>query len=129
MKCILANLMREFVRDEYDVVREFPECEDEGGYDLQTDFKKLVGQLNRYNITFYTVSSRGPIDDLMETIRERDRRLDVRDLDFLNEYQDFLSVMADQTEGLYFGNSLNFKRGFDAISTDLERQSVHDDGR
>jgi VWFA-related protein len=105
-----------------DVLREFPECEDEGGYDLQKDFKKLVGQLNRYNITFYTVGSRGPINDLLDTVRERDRTFHIKDLEFLKDYEDFLALIADETGGLYFGNSLNFKRGFDAIQADLNHQ-------
>ncbi len=117
-----SDLMRDLVRDEFDAAREFPECEDEGGNDLQKDFKKLVGQLNRYNITFYSVSSRGPINDLLETVRERDRQYKPGDLDFLKEYQDFLAVIADETGGVYFGNSLNFKRGFDAILSDLNHQ-------
>ena len=117
-----SNLMKEYTRDEMDVLREFPECEDEGGYDLQKDFKKLVGQLNRYNITFYTVGSRGPINDLLDTVRERDRTFHIKDLEFLKDYEDFLALIADETGGLYFGNSLNFKRGFDAIQADLNHQ-------
>jgi VWFA-related protein len=114
--------MREYARDEMDALQEFPECEDDRGYDLQNDFKKLVGQLNRYNITFYTVSSRGPINDLLETVRETDRSFHINDLAFLKDYEDFIALMADETGGLYFGNSLNFKRGFDAIQADLNHQ-------
>jgi len=117
-----SDTIREYVRDEFDIRRDFPACEDEGGLDLQKELKKLVGQLNRYNITFYTVSSRGPINDLLETVREADRRYTLSDLDFLKDYQDYLALVADETGGVYFGNSLNFKHGFDAILADLNHQ-------
>lgn len=117
-----SNLMREYTRDEMEILREFPECEDEGGYDLHSDFKELVGRLNRHNITFYAVGSRGPINDLLETVRETDRAFHIKDLEFLKDYEDFLALIADETGGIYFGNSLNFKRGFDAILADLNHQ-------
>jgi len=117
-----SEVMKEYIRDEFDIRREFPSCEDEGGLDLQKQLKKLVGQLNRYNVTFYTVSSRGPINDMLETVREADARYNISDLDFLKDYQDFLALVADETGGVYFGNSLNFKRGFDAILADLNHQ-------
>ena len=117
-----SPLMAEYVQDEFQVRREFPSCDDEGGLDLQKELKKLVSHLNRYNMTFYTVSSRGPINDMLETVREADARITREDLDFLKDYQDFLGLMADETGGVYFGNSLNFKRGFDAILTDLNHQ-------
>ncbi len=119
-----SDIVREFIEDEWDFVREFPECAYEGGTDLQKEFKKLVGKLNRNNVTVYTVNSRGPINDLLETVRESDRKFKSSDLEFLDEYQDFMISMADDTGGLSFENSLNFKKGFDAILSDLNYQYV-----
>ena len=116
-----SDLVQDMIGDEFNLAREFPECSYEEGYDLQNEFKKLVGQLNRYNVTFYNVSSRGPVNQLVDTIPEG-RRLRSDDLQFLQEYQDFLAVMAQETGGVYFGNSLNFKKGFDAILNDLNHQ-------
>jgi VWFA-related protein len=117
-----SPVMAEYVTDERDIQMEFPSCDDEGGRDLQKELKKLVSYLNRYNMTLYTVSSRGPINAMLDTVRERDARITREDLDFLKDYQDFLALMADETGGVYFGNSLNFKRGFDQILTDLNHQ-------
>jgi VWFA-related protein len=117
-----SDFVRENVQDDFQMRREYPSCDDEGGLDLQKYLKKLIGQLNRYNVTFYTVSSRGPINDLLETVRESDRKFNIHDLDFLKDYQDYLGLVADETGGVYFGNSLNFKRGFDAILDDLNHQ-------
>jgi VWFA-related protein len=117
-----SPVMAEYVSDDWDIRREFPSCDDEGGQDLQKELKKLVSYLNRYNMTLYTVSSRGPINDMLDTVREADARITREDLDFLKDYQDFLGLMADETGGVYFGNSLNFKRGFDQILTDLNHQ-------
>jgi VWFA-related protein len=116
-----SDLVRDMVGDEYNLERDYPECSYEEGYDLQNEFKKLVGQLNRYNITFYNVSSRGPVNLLLDTIPEG-RQLKASDFQFLQEYQDFLAVMAQETGGLFFGNSLNFKKGFDGILNDLNHQ-------
>ena len=117
-----SPLMAEFVSDDWDIRKEFPSCDDEGGQDLQKELKKLVSYLNRYNMTLYTVSSRGPINDMLDTVREKDARITREDLNFLKDYQDFLGLMAEETGGVYFGNSLNFKRGFDQILTDLNHQ-------
>lgn len=117
-----SNLARKLVPEDWDFTREFPECDYETGSDLQKEFRKLVGKLNRYNITFYTINSRGPINDLLETVRERDRRIHSSDLQFLKEYQDFLVLMADDTGGIHFENSSNFQAGFDAILRDLDHQ-------
>jgi VWFA-related protein len=117
-----SRFVRDYIVDDWKMREEFPACDDEGGLELQKELKKLVGQLNRYNITFYTVSSRGPINDLLETVRESNRKFNVHDLDFLKDYQDYLSQVADETGGIYFGSSLNFKRGFDLILADLSHQ-------
>jgi VWFA-related protein len=117
-----SDLVRQRYPDDWDFVRDYPACSYEQGLDLQKELKKLVAQLNRYNITFYTVNSRGPINDLLETAREADRRIEKSDLQFLEDYADFMELIADDTGGVYFGKSLNFKKGFDAILADLNHQ-------
>jgi VWFA-related protein len=44
------------------------------------------------------------------------------DLDFARDYQDSLSHIAQETGGLSFQNSQNFKVGFDSVLTDLNHQ-------
>ncbi|MCI0606850.1 VWA domain-containing protein [bacterium] len=117
-----SDLIRAMFADELEFFAAFPECRIRYDSSLNQDFEKLVGKLNANNITFYTINSRGPLNDLLETVRESDRQFKMSDLHFLKDYQDFLVLMAEDSGGTHFENSLNFKRGYDAILQDLNHQ-------
>lgn len=117
-----SKLVRAMVGDEYQLRRDYPECEGLDNSDHYRELEKLIGKLNTNNVTFYAVSTRGPINSMLDTIQETDRRVKLSDLDFLKNYQDFLARIADDTGGTYFGNSLNFDKGFDSILSDLNHQ-------
>jgi VWFA-related protein len=71
-------------------------------FDFEGQMRKTVGKLSRSNVTIYTLDTRG-------TVR-------------MKEYQDSLIEIADETGGIAFYNSLNFKQGFSRIMKDLEHQ-------
>ena len=73
-------------------------------FDFESELKKTVGKLSRSNVTIYTVDTRGAV-----------RR---------KEYQDSLIEIADETGGISFYNSVNFKEGFKRIVQDLKHQYV-----
>lgn len=87
--------------------------------DVLSLIKKSVGQLNRQNITVYAVNSRG-----MYTPDNTgfDQRTGVDDPSLLHDFQDSMSQIAEETGGLSFQNSQNFKVGFDQVLTDLAQQ-------
>jgi VWFA-related protein len=71
-------------------------------FDFETQMRKTVGKLSRSNVTIYTLDTRG-------TVR-------------VKEYQDSLIEIADETGGIAFYNSLNFKLGFARVMKDLAHQ-------
>jgi VWFA-related protein len=73
-------------------------------FDFESELKKTVGKLSKSNVTIYTLDTRG-------TVRRK-------------EYQDSLIEMADETGGISFYNSLNFKEGFLRVMKDLDHQYV-----
>jgi VWFA-related protein len=73
-------------------------------FDFESELKKTVGKLSKSNVTIYTLDTRGSV-----------RR---------KEYQDSLIEIADQTGGISFYNSLNFKEGFGRVMKDLDHQYV-----
>ena len=83
--------------------------------------REIIGKLNRDNTTIYTISTRGQVD-VMDNITERDKRYMALDENYNAELQEVQERMADETGGIAFRNSLNFKHGFDAILTDLDQQ-------
>lgn len=87
--------------------------------DVLSMIKKSVGQLNRQNITVYAVNSRG-----MYTPDNTgfDQRTVVDDPSLLHDFQDSMSQIAEETGGLSFQNSQNFKVGFDQVLMDLGQQ-------
>ena len=94
----------------------------EDGSHLWNLLRRIVAQLNRHNITFYTINTRGNISPVPDSTVERRRELRLDDPAYLDELQELMAEIADQTGGLYFENSTNFKRGFDLILSDLDRQ-------
>lgn len=87
--------------------------------DVLSMIKKSIGQLNRQNITVYAVNSRG-----MYTPDNTgfDQRTVVDDPSLLHDFQDSMAQIAEETGGISFQNSQNFKFGFDQILTDLGQQ-------
>ena len=73
-------------------------------FDFENELKKTVGKLSRSNVAIYTLDTRGAV-----------RR---------KEYQDSLIEIADETGGISFYNSLNFKEGLTRVMKDLEHQYV-----
>lgn len=91
-------------------------------FDIRKSLQKAVGKLNRDNLTIYTINTRGQVDPL-EEIAHVDRRYAPKNQrGYLEDYQVALDQIAEETGGLSFRNSLNFKHGFDAVLTDLGQQ-------
>jgi VWFA-related protein len=94
----------------------------ESGSDLWSLLRKIVAQLNRHNITFYTINTRGNESPLPDSVTERNRKPFIEDGAYLDDTQELMAEIADLTGGLYFENSLNFGHGFDLILSDLDHQ-------
>ena len=94
----------------------------ESGSDLWKLLRKIVAQLNRHNITVYTINTRGTESPLPDGATERNRKPILEDANYLDDTQEIMAEIADGTGGLYFENSLNFRHGFDLILGDLDHQ-------
>lgn len=93
----------------------------ENNFDLEEQIQKGIGKLNRYNMTLYAINTRGaigsgPDETKMESTNSQ------ADFSLARDYQDSLSHIAQETGGLSFQNSQNFKVGFDNVLTDLNHQ-------
>ncbi len=108
--------------DSWELSKSFPECEPHSGSDIEKELRKLIGRMNRHNMTFYTINSRGMVNPLLDTSGESRRRIKSSDFEFHKDYQEFMFEMANETGGLHFDNSLNFKFGFNQIVQDLNHQ-------
>ena len=84
--------------------------------------RKTVAELNTHNITFYTINTRGNISPLPDSAAEGRKEIRIDDSLYLKETQDLMAEIADETGGLYFENSSNFRHGFDLILGDLDQQ-------
>jgi VWFA-related protein len=94
----------------------------EQGTDLWSMLRRIVGQFNRHNITFYTVNTRGlegPVPDSMDQRRVSNLELDS---EYMDHAQEMMAEIADETGGIAFDNSSDFRRGFDLILADLSQQ-------
>lgn len=90
--------------------------------DVEKALRKATGKLNRDNLTIYTINTRGQ-SDVIDEIAYPNKGFTPRNKKELMEgYQQGLDQIADETGGLSFKNSLNFKRGFDLIMNDLDKQ-------
>lgn len=86
---------------------------------IKSDMKKSIGILSRNNVTVYSLNSRGLY--IPDTTRRSSLvRIDEKDL--WGDYRDFLVQIANETGGLFFENSQNFKVGLDKILADLNHQ-------
>lgn len=83
--------------------------------------EQALGRLNRDNVTVYTISTRGQVD-VVDNITENDEKYMVKNRELSKDYQVLLDRIAEDTGGVSYKNSLNFKHGFDAILGDLDHQ-------
>ncbi|MCI0414374.1 VWA domain-containing protein [bacterium] len=92
-------------------------------FDVLELLRGSVGKLTRLNVTLYAVGTRGmPLLADSSIARSADRFGD--NLQLESTLQDSLVQLADQTGGLAFTKSQNFKVGFDRITKDLEHNYV-----
>ncbi len=91
------------------------------GWDLRREVKELIGRMNVNNLTIYTINTRGPISTV-DTTLEFDKKYYPKDNDYLRDHQEIMDIVADDTGGVSFRNSLNFKFGFAQVMKDLEHQ-------
>lgn len=91
----------------------------ESNRDIQDSIKRSIGKMNRYNVTIYAVNTRGMYSS--ETTSQSPL-FNVSDPTLIADYQDTLGQISEQTGGLSFENTRNFKLGFDQIITDLGQQ-------
>ncbi len=93
----------------------------ENNFDLSRLVADSIGKLNRYNLTLYSINTRG-LDTSGSDVTKADRNYAAIDTQLIRDYQDSLSQMADETGGFSFQNSQNFKLGFDSILDDITHQ-------
>ena len=93
----------------------------ENNFDLEEQIQKGIGKLNRYNMTLYAINTRGIIGSGPDVTKMESTSSQV-DFNLARDYQDSLSQIAQETGGLSFQNSQNFKVGFDSVLTDLNHQ-------
>ncbi|HSP07522.1 MAG TPA: VWA domain-containing protein [Acidobacteriota bacterium] len=95
-----------------------------GANDFGRIMEQAIGSLNRDNVTVYTINTRGQVDPV-DNITESDKKYaaDQKKMsDYAKDTQELLDKIAQDTGGLSYRNSLNFKRGFDAVLDDLDHQ-------
>jgi VWFA-related protein len=90
-------------------------------FDLEKQIQKSVGKLNRYNLTLYAINTRG-LSGSGPDVSRIEAAHSAFDVNLARDYQDTLSQIAQETGGLSFQNSQNFKVGFDNILSDLSHQ-------
>ena len=93
----------------------------ENNFDLSRLVDDSIGKLNRYNLTLYSINTRG-LDSSGSDVTKQDRNYAALDTNLIRDYQDSLSQMAEETGGTSFNNSQNFKVGFDSILNDISHQ-------
>ncbi len=93
----------------------------ENNFDLETQIQKSIGKLNRYNMTLYAINARGLVGSGPD-VSHMESSYSAIDINLTRDYQDSLSHIAQETGGLSFQNSQNFKVGFDSILSDLNHQ-------
>ena len=90
-------------------------------FDIRREVQESVGRLNRYNVTVYSINTRGMYVP-GGSISAFDRDFIVQDTSYLQDFQESLAQIADETGGTSFMNSQNFKLGFDRVLEDLDHQ-------
>lgn len=122
-------------RHYFDIVDTFADDHRESNYQadqtiyrqpVSFDFRRLlqasIGKMNRLNITVYSINARGLI--LSDPDASKDAHLirRLQEIQSSKEYGDSLAVIAEDTGGISFSNSQNFKLGFNHIIQDLDHQ-------
>ncbi|MCI0446483.1 VWA domain-containing protein [bacterium] len=111
-----------FNRDQFVYSLRFPKSKKTERFDIYKLIQEEIGRLNRVNITVYAVNTRG-----MALSRDNTAQLNYLAPDqarTISDFQDPLISIANETGGLSFHNSQNFKVGFDSILQDLQHQYV-----
>lgn len=90
-------------------------------FDVRREVQKSIGRLNRYNMTVYSVNTRGMYVP-GGSITAYEREFIVQDSSYLMDFQESLAQIAEETGGTAFMNSQNFKLGFDRVLEDLDHQ-------
>lgn len=90
----------------------------ESNFDFQGEVQKGIGSLNRFNVTLYAINTRGLAGTGTDPSLDRSSQ----DNETFRDYQNTLDQIADETGGVSFANSNNFKFGFDQVFTDLDHQ-------
>jgi VWFA-related protein len=130
MLLISGGLNIEPGRQYFDLVRAKTGDEEQGlplgglrgaGWDLRKETKETVARLNLNNITIYTINTRGPIS-VVNQATEFDKKYLPKDNEYLRDHQEMMDSIADETGGVSFKNSLNFKFGFNQVMNDLNHQ-------
>jgi VWFA-related protein len=99
----------------------FSDSTREVNFDLEKQIRHSVGKLNRYNLTLYAINTRGLVGSGPDVAR-MESSISAFDVNLARDYQDSLSQIAQETGGLSFQNSQNFRVGFDNILDDLSHQ-------
>ena len=99
----------------------YTESTKEVNFDLEKQIQHSVGKLNRYNLTLYAINTRG-LAGSGPDVTQMESTYAAFDVNQARDYQDSLSQIAQETGGLSFQNSQNFKVGFDNILDDLSHQ-------
>jgi VWFA-related protein len=73
-------------------------------FDFKKEMQKSIGKMNRLNVTISTLDTQG--------------------MGSSTEKREALQQVADETGGISFGNSQNFKEGFKDILKDFEHQYI-----
>jgi VWFA-related protein len=107
--------------DSVDQATRFPESVNETKFDIRRMVQNSVGRLNKLNITLYAINTRGMYDG-GDNIDIANPNFVQFSNSFLQDHQESLAQIADETGGAFFQNSQNFKKGFDLIWNDLSHQ-------
>jgi VWFA-related protein len=127
---ISGGLNIEVGRQYFDLIRAKTGEEEQGlplgglrgaAWDLRKEIKEAVARLNLNNITIYTINTRGPISVVTEAT-EFDKKYLPKDNEYLRDHQEMMDIIANETGGISFKNSLNFKFGFNQVMNDLDHQ-------
>jgi VWFA-related protein len=90
-------------------------------WDLRKEVRETIAKMNFNNLTVYTINTRGPISVVNEATEFQKKYLP-KDNEYLRDHQEMMDIIADDTGGISFRNSLNFKFGFNQVMNDLNHQ-------
>jgi VWFA-related protein len=92
-------------------------------FDVTKEVQNTIGKLNRLDLTLYSINTRGLILTDPDVAQQHPQlRQGSKDWQAAQTYQDSLIRIANETGGISFYNSQNFKRGFWQVLQDLNHQ-------